>query len=103
MCNQIETFCFQSKDITAHFVSGQTAKERGLHRHVSVVCAGIKTDAFNLLILLPRVVKVAWRQRLTTPTQGTSRGVTSPLGKWPPISTALWSCPRTRRVSGLNK
>lgn len=51
----------------------------------------------------PRVVKVVWRLKVTTPTPGTSRRVTSPPGRWSPTSTALWSCPKMRMVSGRSK
>ena len=44
------------------------------------------------------VVKVAWRQRPTTPTRDTRPAVTSPARRWLPTSTAPWNCPKTRRV-----
>ena len=44
------------------------------------------------------VVKVAWRQRRTTPTRDTRPTVTSPARRWWPTSTAPWNCPKTRRV-----
>lgn len=43
--------------------------------------------------------KVAWRQRLTTPTLDTSRAAALSTGKWQLISTALWNYPKMRKVS----